>query len=74
MFGIIDELMRMFSGKSYRGKKRLRNKEYLNASKDDYFIDESIVILIDEVQFKQNNYSHFKNRNIRKRFINRRRV
>ena len=74
MFGIIDELIKLFSGKSYRGKKRLRNGDYLYNSKDDHFIDESIIILIDESHFKLQNHAYFKTRKNRKRFIKRRRI
>ena len=70
MFGIIDELMRMFSGKLYRGKKRLRNGDYLYNSKDDHFIDESIVIL-DELQYSFVNYKPIANRVL---LIKRRRI
>ena len=61
MFSITDELIKMFSGKKYRGKKRLRNGDDLYNSKDDYFIDESIVIL-DELQYGHKNYKSIANR------------
>lgn len=70
MMNIIDELMRMFSGKSYRGKKRLRNMEYLDHDKDDHFIDES-VILIDKIQFSAKGCNPVINK---KRFIKFRRM
>lgn len=70
MFGIIDELIKLFSGKSYRGKKRLRNGDYLYNSKYDHFIDESIVIL-DELQYGAKNYTPCINK---KRLLKRRRM
>ena len=70
MFDIIEELIYIFSGKSYKGKKRLRNGDYLYNSKDDHFIDESIC-LIDEIQFGFKHYHPISNR---KRLIKRRRI
>ena len=64
------DLTWLFSGKLYRGKKRLRNGDYLYNSKDDYFIDESIIIL-DELHYGFANYKPIVNRVL---LIKRRRI